>query len=120
MKFTNAPHWQHLLFIFCIALSLSISLQLPFSSIAADDPAMDEDQFFTLSNGTNLRSFGGPEVRKLLSRQKGGGVSFGAKQEKQYCRLKKSAQIQLKAKFDEMKLVISLFYNGLPFPLRNE
>jgi len=94
MKFTNEPHWQHLPFFFCVAMSLSISLLLPLASIAADDPAMDEEQFFTLSNGTNLRSFGGPEVRKLLSRQKGGGVSFGAKQEKQYCRLKKSAQIQ--------------------------
>ncbi|NOQ47100.1 MAG: hypothetical protein GQ559_10605, partial [Desulfobulbaceae bacterium] len=73
---------------------LCISLLLPFSSIAASNPVEDEEQFFTLSNGTNLRSFGGPEVRKLLSRQKGGGAAFGAKQEKQYCRLKHNDQIQ--------------------------
>lgn len=35
-------------------------------------------------------------------------------------KLLQGGPIQLKAKFDEMKLVISLFYNGLPFPLRNE
>jgi anti-sigma regulatory factor (Ser/Thr protein kinase) len=35
-------------------------------------------------------------------------------------KLLQKGPIQLKAKFDEMKLVISLFYNGLPFPLRNE
>jgi hypothetical protein len=94
MKPTNAPHCQYLNLIFCVALVLSISLLQPFPSIAADNPAADDEQFFTLSNGTNLRSFGGPEVRKLLSRQKGGGVSFGARQEKQYCRLKHNDQIQ--------------------------
>ena len=94
MKFTNVPHWQYLHLIYCIALFLSISLLQPFPSIAADNPAEDEEQFFTLSNGTNLRSFGGPEVRKLLSRKQGGGAVFGAKQEKQYCRLKKNDQVQ--------------------------
>jgi len=35
-------------------------------------------------------------------------------------KLLQGGPIQLNAKFDEMKLVISFFYNGLPFPLRNE
>ncbi len=94
MKVTPAPHRQHLHFIFSVVLCLSIFLLLPFSSIAADNPVEDEEQFFTLADGTDLRSFGGPEVRQLLSRQQGGGVAFGAKQEKQYCRLKHNDQIQ--------------------------
>ncbi len=94
IKLTNALHWEHLPFIFCITLSLYITLLLPFSSIAADNPVEDDEQFFTLLNGTNLRSFGGPEVRQLLSRQQGKGVAFTENQEKLYCRLKKNDQVQ--------------------------
>ena len=69
-------------------------LSLPFSSHAGNVTTVDDEQFFTLQNGTNLRSFGGSEVRQLLFRKRGRGITFGAKQEKQYCRLKKSSEVQ--------------------------
>ncbi len=77
-----------------VVLCLSIFLLLPFPGNAADNPVEDEEQFFILADGTNLRSFGGPEVRQLLVRRQGGGVAFGAKQNKQYGRLKHNDQIQ--------------------------
>jgi hypothetical protein len=79
--------------IFIMTFALPVFL-LPLSAIAADDNTLDDEEFFTLSDGTNLRSVGGPEVRKLLSRRRGGGNKFTARQEKQYCRLKKSDQVQ--------------------------
>lgn len=55
---------------------------------------VNDEQFFTLSSGLNLRTFGGTEVRDLLSRRKGVGSNFGQKQKQQYCRLKENAEIQ--------------------------
>ena len=49
------------------------------------------------------------------------GIAIGEALEALHAeKLLQEGPIQLKAKFDEMKLVISLLYNGLPFPLRNE
>jgi len=68
---------------------------LPLSVHAANTGTpVDDEQFFTLQNDTNLRSYGGSEVRRLLFRKRGSGVAFGARQKKQYCRLKKNSQIQ--------------------------
>lgn len=70
-------------------------LLLPLSGNATNnDTKIDDERFFTLQNGTNLRIFGGSEVRQLLFRKRGGGIAFGADQQKQYCRLKKSSKIQ--------------------------
>lgn len=71
------------------AIVLSILL-LPLVCLAA----VDDEQFFTLDNGTNLRVFGGPEVSKLLVRKRGGGSLFMRRQKEQYCRLKKSNAVQ--------------------------
>lgn len=71
-----------------------LCLLLPFSAHGANDATMSDEQFFTLHSGTNLRSFGGPEVRKLLFRKRGGGAAFGVKQQRLYCKLKKNKQIQ--------------------------
>lgn len=75
--------------VFFTATVLSIVL-LPLLCLAA----MDDDHFFTLKTGTDLRVFGGPEVSKLLVRKRGGGAFFRQKQKKQYCRLKKSDAVQ--------------------------
>ncbi len=72
---------------------LLFSLLLPVT-VQANDAELTDEQFFTLKSGTNLRSFGGAEVRSLLFRKRGGGAVFGKKQEKQYCQLKKSRQVQ--------------------------
>jgi hypothetical protein len=74
----------------CLFLCL---LLLPLS-LYANDAAITDEQFFTLQSGTNLRSFGGSEVRQLLFRKKGNGAKFGKKQARQYCQLKKSSQVQ--------------------------
>jgi hypothetical protein len=74
--------------------SLLFTVLLPFSGHGANAPTVNDEQFFTLHSGTNLRSFGGPEVRQLLFRKHGGGVVFGAKQQKLYCALKRNKQIQ--------------------------
>jgi len=70
--------------------SLLFTVLLPFSGHGANAPTVSDEQFFTLHSGTNLRSFGGPEVRQLLFRKHGGGVVFGAKQQKLYCALKRN------------------------------
>ena len=74
--------------------SLLFTVLLPLSVHGANAPTVSDEQFFTLHSGTNLRSFGGPEVRQLLFRKHGGGVVFGAKQQKLYCALKRNKQIQ--------------------------
>jgi hypothetical protein len=74
--------------------SLLFTVLLPLSVHGANAPTVNDEQFFTLHSGTNLRSFGGPEVRQLLFRKHGGGVVFGAKQQKLYCALKRNKQIQ--------------------------
>lgn len=61
---------------------------------ASPNKEVNDEQFFTLQNGINLRNFGGPEVRELLFRKKGSGVSFGPQQRKRYCALKKNKDIQ--------------------------
>lgn len=61
---------------------------------AADVNNVNDEEFFTLSDGINLRSLGGTEVRQLLSRRHGGGAKFTTRQEKQYCQLKNNKQIQ--------------------------
>ena len=64
------------------------------SQSLATQPDSDEE-FFTLKNGLNMREFGGSEVRNLLNRQHGQGVTFGKTQQKHYLRLKDSEkQIQ--------------------------
>ncbi len=80
---------------YLFTLFLYSLLLLPFPGHAARDnnPAGDE-QFFTLHSGTNLRSFGGPEVRQLLVRRHGNGAAFGTAQEKLYCELKKNSNLQ--------------------------
>jgi len=77
-----------------IAMIVFCSLLLPLASQAATDATINDEQFFTLHSGTNLRSFGGPEVRQLLFRKHGGGAAFGIKQQKLYCALKHNKQIQ--------------------------
>ncbi len=73
---------------------LLLLLLLPFSTQAANDAKVNDEQFFTLQSGTNLRSFGGTQVRQLLFRKHGGGATFAARQTKQYCLLKKNNDIQ--------------------------
>jgi hypothetical protein len=77
--------------VFCCPL---FSILLPFCGMAANDAAITDEQFFTLQSGTNLRAFGGPEVRQLLFRKHGGGAAFGPKQQKLYCALKHNKNIQ--------------------------
>jgi hypothetical protein len=93
MIFQQYNQRRHLFTILFIALSLAFFL-LPVSIIVAGDSTLDDEQFFTLSNGVNLRSFGGQEVRKLLSRMPGSGITFTTRQEKQYCRLKQNSKLQ--------------------------
>ncbi len=76
--------------LFCLLLACL----LPFCSLAANDAAITDEQFFTLQSGTNLRSFGGPVVRQLLFRKHGSGAAFGIKQQKLYCTLKHNKKIQ--------------------------
>lgn len=66
----------------------------PEAVLAADNNALSDDEFFTLSDETNLRSFGGTEVQELLVRRRGGGFSFTPRQEKQYCQIKTNKAIQ--------------------------
>jgi len=88
MKHSNAPYDQYVFLLFLLLLLL------PFASHAANDRTMDNEQFFTLKSGTNLRSFGGPEVRHLLFRKHGEGVPYGVRQQKLYSALKKNNNIQ--------------------------
>ena len=74
--------------------SLLLCLVLLPLSLHANDTEISDEQFFTLKSGTNLRSFGGGEVRQLLFRKRGEGAAFGRKQIKQYCQLKKSSEVQ--------------------------
>lgn len=79
----------------CIILGVIFGLAVFLQPLwAADANTPSDEEFFTLSDGINLRAFGGPEVRQLLSRKRGGGTRFTARQEKQYCLLKKSNQVQ--------------------------
>ena len=94
MKQTNKAHWHHSSSIFSLPLLLCLFLLWPCPGSAAVDSTENEEQFFTLSDGTDLRVLGGPEVRQLLVRRKGRGADFGAKQAKQYCRLKQNKAIQ--------------------------
>jgi hypothetical protein len=82
MKYANIFY----LLIFC-------SVLLPAHSSHGNN-AIDDEQFFTLKNGLNLRTFGGSEVRQLLFRKHGSGMAFKAKQQNEYCKLKKNKQIQ--------------------------
>jgi hypothetical protein len=77
-----------------ISLLFLAVLIFPFSLYGAGDADMTDEQFFTLHSGTNLRSFGGSEVRQLLFRKHGNGAAFGSKQKKQYCALRKNENIQ--------------------------
>lgn len=86
MRLSNKVPWHYIFTIFLLLLS--------FPTIAVSGTAVDDEQFFTLSDGTNLRTLGGPEVRKLLVRKRGVGRTFGSKQKRHYCRLKQSEQIQ--------------------------
>ncbi len=67
---------------------------MPAHLCHANDAAINDEQFFTLQNGLNLRSFGGTEVRQLLFRKYGSGAAFKEKQKSTYCTLKKNKQIQ--------------------------
>ncbi len=71
-----------------------LGLLLCCTMTLAGEGTVTDEQFFTLKSGTNLRAFGGPEVRQLLFRKKGGGAVFGPRQRQQYCALKKNPDIQ--------------------------
>ena len=94
MKYNTYPNRPHCLSTRMPFFLLLLSLLLPFSSYGANDPIINDEQFFTLESGTNLRSFGGPEVRQLLFRKHGGGGAFGTQQQRLYCNLKKNNHIQ--------------------------
>ncbi len=93
MIFQQHNQRRHLFTILFIALSLAFFL-LPVSIIVAGDITLDDEHFFTLSNGVNLRSFGGSEVRQLLSRRRGSDTPFTTQQEKKYCGLKQKSELQ--------------------------
>lgn len=84
---------RHFFTFFIIVFALSVYL-LPVSILVAGDISVDDEQFFTLSNGLNLRTFGGSEVRQLLVRRRGDGNTFNLRQEKLYCSLKKNNKLQ--------------------------
>jgi hypothetical protein len=73
---------------------LLLTFLVPPCGQAAESATQTDEQFFTLKSGTNLRVFGGPEVRQLLFRKKGSGAAFGERQRQQYCALKKNRDIQ--------------------------
>jgi hypothetical protein len=77
----------------CLGAVLALLLTGTMTPAGADGAVTDE-QFFTLQSGTNLRAFGGPEVRQLLFRKKGGGTAFGSAQRQRYCALKNNPDIQ--------------------------
>ncbi|WP_163340735.1 serine hydrolase [Desulfopila sp. IMCC35008] len=80
---------------FCVIMSVILVTAVSLQSLwAADDNILTDEEFFTLSDGTNLWELGGQEVRGLLVRRRGGGATFTETQEKQYCLLKKSSQVQ--------------------------
>ena len=81
---------QLIKFVLIIICTIFLSTQLGH----ANDASINDEQFFTLQNGINLRTFGGTEVRQLLFRKHGSGASFSEKQQKQYCKLKKNKRIQ--------------------------
>ena len=89
-KKTRAASTRNLLSLPAAILGLLLCCTITLAGAGA----VNDEQFFTLKSGINLRAFGGPEVRQLLFRKKGEGGIFGPGQRQQYCCLKKNPDIQ--------------------------
>lgn len=74
----------------CCMVLLTL-VAVPDAGVFAGHGSSSDAAYFTLSNGINLREFGGAQTRGLLKRVRGAGKGFGAKQRTRYCKLKENS-----------------------------
>ena len=81
--------------IISCCLIFAMLVLFPAPSHSEEQIRINDEAFFILDNSVDLRELGGKQVGRWLTRVKGKGKDFGAKQKIRYCKLKEnSEQIQ--------------------------